>query len=514
MQRGRKPENGQKLVRKLTGINLSAVRKSLLSWHRPKEGFGIYAGSPASCSCTALCAYVLARTGRLPESRWKSLAQNLFAFRARTSGGGGAFPRMPEGEPSTWTTGLATLALLALDVPWEEVEPSVRWLLQEQGASGGWTYSPESPEERLIYTIYPTLVLARTQLKLRNEGSAALDRVCHYLNICKERDEVFWTPAVHFLKRVSTLKADPGAKREPVDLADYVQIFAQQWPVERIDEDHLPRRFNMAAYAPSNYMFVRRLVGPTDPVSLLHMRCLADERLGDGWSDSPRDDRPKTWATALGLLTLASWSRDLEREQPSITRLPTRVEIVRSHDHQPSAPCPEGRRLLAKLQKIPTGQEGADNYRDWVRDIFVYLFSKDLEKPSTEVRTWLGTQRRDVTFAVKNHDSPWREWKRNYGVPASIVVECKNKAKLNPVDIRQLACYLGKKMGRFGIMVTRKSTIDDLRDHLNWFENNDDKCILVFNDDALKDWITMKARERDPTEAVVDLHRALAEASQ
>ena len=40
--------------------------------------------------------------------------------------------------------------------------------------------------------------------------------------------------------------------------------------------------------------------------ALLHIRYLADERIGAGWNDR-REDQPKPWATALGALTLHRW---------------------------------------------------------------------------------------------------------------------------------------------------------------------------------------------------------------
>jgi hypothetical protein len=40
----------------------------------------------------------------------------------------------------------------------------------------------------------------------------------------------------------------------------------------------------------------------SDPLALLHIRCLADERISTGWSDK-REEQPKMWA-ALGPLTI------------------------------------------------------------------------------------------------------------------------------------------------------------------------------------------------------------------
>ena len=41
------------------------------------------------------------------------------------------------GEPNAWTTGQAALALLNLGSPWNQIEPSIKWLLGRQSSNGG-----------------------------------------------------------------------------------------------------------------------------------------------------------------------------------------------------------------------------------------------------------------------------------------------------------------------------------------------------------------------------------------
>ena len=66
-------------------------------------------------------------------------------------------------------------------------------------------------------------------------------------------------------------------------------------------------------------------------------------------------------------------------------------------------------------------------------------------------------------------------------------------------------------MGRLGILACRKTTADEVRDMLNWFVSNDHKYILVVNDESLVDWIRMKDRGGNPTDAIADLYRSLRE---
>jgi hypothetical protein len=63
------------------------------------------------------------------------------------------------------------------------------------------------------------------------------------------------------------------------------------------------------------------------PLALLHIRCLADERIGTGWSDK-REEQPKMWGTAPGALRLHRWTHDSFRIRTRVNRLPTRFEIL------------------------------------------------------------------------------------------------------------------------------------------------------------------------------------------
>ena len=96
----------------------------------------------------------------------------------------------------------------------------------------------------------------------------------------------------------------------------------------------------------------------------------------------------------------------------------------------------------------------------------------------------------------------------------SLLVECKNKNVLTYDDLRQTASYLGKRMGRIAILACRKNSGDDVWEMLNWFVNNDEKYVLVVNDENLIDWIRLKDRGENPTDAIADLYRSLREGAQ
>ena len=145
--------------------------------------------------------------------------------------------------------------------------------------------------------------------------------------------------------------------------------------------------------------------------------------------------------------------------------------------------------------------------------MFTFLFGDVLKEPKIESRTFSGTQRRDVTFRNAADKGPWFDWKIQHGI-ASLLIECKNTEALSYDDLRQTAAYLGKHMGRVGILASRKHHGEDVLKMLNVFVNNEEKYVLVVNDQNLIDWIRLKDRGEDPTDAIADLYRSLREGAQ
>ena len=68
--------------------------------------------------------------------------------------------------------------------------------------------------------------------------------------------------------------------------------------------------------------------------------------------------------------------------------------------------------------------------------------------------------------------------------------------------------------GQPGRPVIFREVRDLIRKILNWFVNNDDKYILIVNDDSLVDWIRLKDGGENPTDAIADVYRTLRESSQ
>jgi len=179
-----------------------------------------------------------------------------------------------------------------------------------------------------------------------------------------------------------------------------------------------------------------------------------------------------------------------------------------------SQPTSRGaRNLLRRLRGIRAGAKQSSQYQHWVRDAFLFLFGGVLKEPRLESRTLSGTLRRDITFRNTADSGPWGDWKTLYRIDL-VVIECKNADDVTNDDLRQTASYLGKHMGRLGILACRKNSGADVGETLNSFVNNDEKYILIVNDENLTDWIRLKDRGEDPSDAISDVYRSLRERAQ
>jgi hypothetical protein len=282
-----------------------------------------------------------------------------------------------------------------------------------------------------------------------------------------------------------------------------------------VDDDWLAHRFSMALMCGPNYLHLRRDIGADHPLALLHIRHLADERIGNGWNDR-REPLPKTWATALGMFTLHRWAKDLLKVRPAFRRLPTRSELfgrLRDGSHPAPRVSKAAQALLRRFTELRSGVADATAYQTLILEVFAFLFGDVLKEPKPQSATFLGTLRRDVTFRNAADSGPWFDWKSRHKVE-SVLIECKNQDELSHDDLRQTACYLGRVMGRLAVLACRKTTVDDARELLNWFVTNDEKYILVVNDETLIDWIRLKDRGGAPTDAIADLYRSFQEGVQ
>src|SRR5262249_8255205 len=108
-----------------------------------------------------------------------------------------------------------------------------------------------------------------------------------------------------------------------------------------------------------------------------------------------------------------------------------------------------------------------------ILEIVNYLFNPELIDGQPEVRTIDGTERRDIIF-TNDSDEPFWDYVRGAHDNIVLTFETKNTEELDLAAINQTATYLGDRIGRLGIIVTRGALA----------ENVSRKIFSVWNDSA------------------------------
>ena len=145
----------------------------------------------------------------------------------------------------------------------------------------------------------------------------------------------------------------------------------------------------------------------------------------------------------------------------------------------------EGEALKQKLQSIAPGREQATEYQRLVLEILNFLFSPELIDGQPEVKTIDGTERRDIIFTNDSDESFW-EYVRSEHAAILVMFEAKNVAALDVAAINQTATYLGDRIGRLGVIVTRASVPESVQRKAFTVWNDsapNRKVILILTDD-------------------------------
>lgn len=178
--------------------------------------------------------------------------------------------------------------------------------------------------------------------------------------------------------------------------------------------------------------------------------------------------------------------------------------------------CREGEKLKDRLRSIPVGREHARGYQLTVLEILNYLFNPELIDGQPEVRTLEGTERRDIIFTNDSDESFW-DYVRNAHDSLLIMFEAKNTAELDIPAINQTATYLGDRIGRLGIIATRKEPSDSIRRKIFsvWNDSGPNrKVILTLSDENLFELIDVLCKGGSPTKWMQKHYRAFRTAVQ
>ena len=167
-----------------------------------------------------------------------------------------------------------------------------------------------------------------------------------------------------------------------------------------------------------------------------------------------------------------------------------------------------------RLEDCPTGREHWKEYQDICKDIFTNIFVPPLEEPKVEKETRQRIQRRDLIFHIPHQieDSFWKYILETYSSLA-IIVECKNYSKkLGQNNFTTTSKYFGKKrLGLFGIIVTRKGLNPNSKEEQTRLWIEDHKMIICLNDLDLINILKLKDKGEKPQKIIDEKIRSFRE---
>jgi hypothetical protein len=170
-------------------------------------------------------------------------------------------------------------------------------------------------------------------------------------------------------------------------------------------------------------------------------------------------------------------------------------------DYVDADACKEAEALKEKLAAIKAGREQAAEYHRLVLEILNYLFNPELIDGKPEVRTIDGTERRDIIFTNDSDESFW-DYVRSAHDGILIMFEAKNTNDLGLAEINQTATYLGDRIGRLGIIVTRLTPPENVQRKIFSVWNDSTggrKVILTLSDKQLSEVLDLRCKGGSPT---------------
>lgn len=163
--------------------------------------------------------------------------------------------------------------------------------------------------------------------------------------------------------------------------------------------------------------------------------------------------------------------------------------------------CSRSEALTLRLKQAEPGRDGAKEYQLLVLEILNFLFNPDLTDGQPEVRTIDGTERRDIVFTNESDESFWAYVRSNHdGI--FLMFETKNMTELDIAAINQTATYLGDRIGRMGVLVTRSALAENIQRKIFSVWNDSSsarKIILVLTDAHLVELLQIRCRNGSTT---------------
>ncbi len=191
------------------------------------------------------------------------------------------------------------------------------------------------------------------------------------------------------------------------------------------------------------------------------------------------------------------------KEESAVEAQPTSLAT------EPDGITAEATQLKNRLQNIPIGASDATTYQQTVLEILNFLFNPELIDGELEVRTIDGTERRDIVFTNDSDQTFWT-YVRGEHSALYLMFETKNTQDIGPAALNQTATYLGDRLGRLGLIVTRipPGESSQRKAFSIYNDSSPRKIILFLSDDDLLTMLSVKSGGKNAMRHIQDLYRS------
>ncbi len=275
-----------------------------------------------SATTTGLMTYVLSHVGELSDDDINALMLEIDKFKIKDGEFGDIYGTT---HACSWASAQILLALIEIDAKKDTIEKSLNTLISKyQLPSGGWCFSC-SDDEKLVYCIYPILVLLKAGRKYSLNYDRSIESTKNYLLSYIPHTETEKIIVLGLLNLINKYSDCNSATSMPSFIINYAKLLTEEFGSAGVNEFTV-YPFSMRVYTPSLYLLSRHFLRPDEPFSIYLMRYLVTNiHNHKSWTPiattihSPI--KPCSFCTALALLSLYKWISDSLKVGVDIRRL-------------------------------------------------------------------------------------------------------------------------------------------------------------------------------------------------
>jgi hypothetical protein len=162
--------------------------------------------------------------------------------------------------------------------------------------------------------------------------------------------------------------------------------------------------------------------------------------------------------------------------------------------------------VIANLASLPTGDASAAAFEDVVGEVIRLCFFKSLTNVEPRVRNSTGRVIRDWIASNRAMHGFWEMVRQRYGA-TQVVWECKNYEDLSADDFRQMTDYLGRDIGRFGVIAFRGDEIKNhYYEHIKRLADKTEGLVVLLKQRDLNVFLRQARSGKDREQHLTDIY--------